>query len=134
MRSREYDYDFRTKARRIRAWGIGLLAGAAILWTWCAVLLLAPYSVDTEPDDRSPKECESRLLTEFGTANDGLGNGDWCQNERDWPEALAVLALSVPVSIVGVGLFTTGSVTARMSSHAEVMRDLDKITDSNRNT
>ncbi|MFB6951535.1 hypothetical protein ACFCXP_18080 [Streptomyces niveus] len=45
-----------------------------------------------------------------------------------------MLGLSVPVSVVGVGLFTSGSVTARMSSHAEVMRDLDKISENNRNT
>lgn len=103
MRSREYDLDFRDRASRIRAWGVGLLALAALLWTWCAVLLLFPYQVDEEPGDRYPRECESRLLTERGTANEGLQNGDWCQNERDWPEALAVLGLSTPVSAMRRG-------------------------------
>ncbi|MFE4256659.1 hypothetical protein ACFRU3_46085 [Streptomyces sp. NPDC056910] len=130
MRSREYDLDFRDRASRIRAWGVGLLALAALLWTWCAVLLLIPYQVDEEPGDRYPQECESRLLTERGTANEGLRNGDWCQNERDWPEALAVLGLSVPVSAAGVALFTSGSLSRRMSAHAEAMRELDKIADS----
>ncbi|MFE2939029.1 hypothetical protein ACFXKG_08210 [Streptomyces sp. NPDC059255] len=129
MRSREYDLDFRDRAWRIRAWGIGLLVVAALQWTWCALLLLTPYEVDRKPDDRYPKECESRLMTEFGTANDGLQRGDWCQNERDWPEALAVLGLSVPVSVVGVALFTSGSVSCRMSAHAEAMRELDKLAD-----
>ncbi|WP_371599056.1 hypothetical protein [Streptomyces sp. NBC_00564] len=130
MRSREYDLDFRDRAGRIRAWGIGLLTLAGLLWTWCALLLLLPYEVNEEPDDRYPEECESRLLTERGTANEGLQNGDWCQNERDWPEALAVLGLSVPVSVVGVALFTSGSVSSRMSAHAEAMRELDRIADA----
>ncbi|RFC77815.1 hypothetical protein DXZ75_08200 [Streptomyces sp. AcE210] len=32
---------------------------AALLWTWCAVLLLIPYQVDEEQGDRYPHECES---------------------------------------------------------------------------
>ncbi len=130
MRSREYDLDFRDRAGRIRAWGIGLLTVAVLQWAWCALLLLTPYEVDEEPGDRYPAECESRLLTERGTANDGLRNGDWCQNERDWPEALAVLGLSVPMSVAGVALFMNGSMSIRMSAHAEAMRELDKIADA----
>ncbi|KOG28661.1 hypothetical protein [Streptomyces resistomycificus] len=130
MRSREYDLDFRDRAGRTRSWGIGLLAVAGLLWTWCAVLVLTPYSVDEEPGDKYPAECESRLFTERGTANEGLQRGDWCQDERDWPEALAVLGLSVPVSVVGVALFTTGTLSRRMSAHAEAMRELDRIADA----
>ncbi|MEV1053336.1 hypothetical protein [Streptomyces sp. NPDC049887] len=130
MRSREYDLDFRDRAARIRAWGIGLLAVAALQWAWCALLLLTPYTVDEEPDDQHPARCESRLLTEDGTANGGLRRGYRCQNERDWPEALAVLGLSVPVSVAGVGLFTSGSVSRRMSAHAEAMRELDQLVDA----
>ncbi|WP_428949851.1 hypothetical protein [Streptomyces sp. cg35] len=129
MRSREYDLDFRDRNGRIRAWGVGLLVVAALQWAWCALLLLTPYEVDRQPDDHYPAECESRLLTERGTANNGLQRGDWCQNERDWPEALGVLGLSVPVSIAGVALFVSGSVSLRMSAHAEAMRELDKIAD-----
>ncbi|WP_406865120.1 hypothetical protein ABZO31_33580 [Streptomyces sp. HUAS MG47] len=127
MRSRDYDLDFRDRARRIRAWGIGLLALAALLWTWCLLLLLTPYEVDRKPDDRHPEACESRLFTERGTANDGLYRHDWCQNERDWPEALAVLGLSLPATAAGVALFTIGTVTRAMSAHSEAMRELDKL-------
>ncbi|MER6404866.1 hypothetical protein ABT269_15290 [Streptomyces viridosporus] len=129
MRSPEYDLDFRDRAGRTRAWGIGLLAVAGLLWTWCALLLLTPYEVDRKPDDKYPVECESRLLTEHGTANDGPARGDYCQNERDWPKAVAVLGLSVPVSVAGVALFISGSVSMRMSAHAEAMRELDRIAD-----
>jgi hypothetical protein len=76
---------------------VGLVALAALLWTWCALLLLTPYEVEEKPDDPYPEQCESRLLTDRGTANEGLWKGDLCQNERDWPEALAVLGLSVPL-------------------------------------
>ncbi|WP_418961176.1 hypothetical protein [Streptomyces tritici] len=127
MQSREYDLDFRARAGRIRAWGIGMLSLAALLWTWCLLLLLTPYEVDRKPGDRYPEKCESRLFTERGTANEGLYRNDWCQNERDWPEALAVLALSVPATAAGVALFTIGSVTRSMSAHAEALRELDKF-------
>ncbi|WP_190047399.1 hypothetical protein [Streptomyces galilaeus] len=129
MRSSEYDLDFRDRAGRTRAWGIGLMVMAGLLWSWCTLLLLTPYEVDRKPDDRYPVECESRLLTESGTANEGLGHGDHCQNERDWPEAVAALGLSVPVSVAGAVLFTSGSVGRRMSAHAEAMRELDQIAD-----
>ncbi|MGW0992390.1 hypothetical protein [Streptomyces sp. NPDC002520] len=129
MRSREYDFDFRDRSGRIRTWGIALLAVAGLLWTWCAVLLLTPYDVDRHPDDQYPEHCESRLLTDRGTANEGARRGDYCGDERDWPEALAVLGLSIPVSVAGVALFTTGTVSRRMSAHAEAMRELDRIAD-----
>jgi hypothetical protein len=129
VRSSEYDLDFRDRAGRTRAWGIGLLVVAGLLWSWCTLLLLTPYEVDRKPDDRYPVECEPRLMTERGTANEGLGHGDYCQNERDWPEAVAVLALSVPVSVAGAVLFTSGSVSRRMSAHADAMRELDQIAD-----
>ncbi|MEV3987362.1 hypothetical protein AB0J57_00475 [Streptomyces sp. NPDC049837] len=129
MRSHDYDLDFRDRGRRIRAWGIGLLSLAGLLWAWCAVLLLTPYEVDEEPDDRYPRECESRLLTERGTANDGVRRGALCESERDWPEALAVLGLSVPVSVAGAMAFTSGSLMCRMSAHAEAMRVLDGLAD-----
>ncbi|WP_282693914.1 hypothetical protein [Streptomyces sp. CC208A] len=99
MRAREYDLDFRDKARRTSAWGMGLLVVAALLWIWCALLLLASW------DD-----------------------------ERDWPEALAVLGLSVPVSVAGAVLFTVGWLSRRMSAHGEAMRELDKFADAPRGT
>ncbi|MEU8620597.1 hypothetical protein [Streptomyces sp. NPDC048623] len=129
MRSREYDLDFRATARRTSAWGMGLLAVAALFWTWCALLLLTPYEVES-PDGRNTDTCQSRLLTEYGTANDGRHNGDLCGDERDWPEALLILGLSVPVSVAGAVLFTVGTVSGRMSAHSEAMRELDRLADT----
>lgn len=95
--------------------GAGLLLLSALLWGWCAVLLLTDYTVETRSGRTA--ECEARLFTERGTANEGLWKGDYCQDERDWPEALLVLGLSVPVALVGTALFTTGQVS-RMDERA----------------
>lgn len=130
MRSREFDLDFRDRAGRIRTWGLVLLSLAGVLWVWVGVLLLTPYTADRKPDDKYPDECESRLFTDWSTANEGKGHGDHCQQERDWPEVLGVLGLSVPVSVAGGALFTIGTVTRRMSAHAQAMRELDKLADA----
>ncbi|MEU9009025.1 hypothetical protein AB0D12_04400 [Streptomyces sp. NPDC048479] len=118
MRSLTYDIEFRARAKRVRAWGFGLLSAAALLWVWFGVQLLTPYDAGYQ------SLCEARLFTDRSTANEGSYNGDnRCTAERDWPELLGVLGLSVPVSVVGAVLYTSGSVSNRMSEHlAEVTR------------
>ncbi len=119
MRSLPYDIDFRRRAKNVQGWGVGLLAVASVLWVWSGVLLLTPYSVGDDDD----RDCEARLFTEYSTANEGSRNGSTCAAERDWPELLGVIGLSVPVSVVGAVLFTSGSVSNRMAEHlAEVTR------------
>lgn len=127
MRSREYDREFRERATRIRDCGSGLLLLGALLWGWCAILLLTDYTVETNRG--GTRECASRLFTEGGTANEGVWRGDYCADERDWPEALVVLGLSIPVSLVGTALFTTGHVSRRLSGHSQAMRELDRLAD-----
>lgn len=127
MRAREYDLEFRERSTRIRDSGAGLLLLAALLWGWCAILLLTDYSVEAR--DGNTTECAARLFTEGGTANEGVWKGDDCGDERDWPEALVILGLSLPVSLVGTALFTTGAVSRRMSGHSQAMRELDKLAD-----
>jgi hypothetical protein len=127
MRSREFDLDFRERSTRIRDCGTGLLLLSALLWGWCAILLLTDYEVETR--NGHTDECAARLFTEGGTANEGLWKGDYCEDERDWPEALLVLGLSLPVSLVGTALFTTGQVSRRLSGHSQAMRELDRIAD-----
>ncbi|MFH9690797.1 hypothetical protein ACH4LE_31540 [Streptomyces sp. NPDC017413] len=127
MRSREFDLDFRQRSTRMRDCGTGLLLLSALLWGWCAILLLTDYEVETR--NGHTDECAARLFTEGGTANEGLWKGDYCAAERDWPEALLVLGLSLPLSLVGTALFTTGHVSRRMSGHSQAMRELDRIAD-----
>ncbi|GAA3790209.1 hypothetical protein ACFS5L_40270 [Streptomyces phyllanthi] len=121
-----HDVAFRERSRRLRAWGLGLLSVAGLLWVWCAVLVLTPYETEKTLDDgrTSTTECESRLFTEGDTANSGRWSGGWCASERDWPEVAAVLGVSVPVSIVGTILFTTGAVSVRLSEHGEELARL----------
>ncbi|MFD6274099.1 hypothetical protein ACFWFI_00635 [Streptomyces sp. NPDC060209] len=132
MRSREFDLDFRDKATKTRTWGVVLLSLAAVLWVWCAVLLTMPYQADRKPDDKYPDDCESRLFTDRGTANEGELHGDYCAQERDWPEVLAVLGASVPISVTGGTLFAVGTVSRRISSHGQAMRELDKLADKSK--
>ncbi|QIP83816.1 hypothetical protein GLX30_06745 [Streptomyces sp. Tu 2975] len=123
MRSLQYDMAFRARAKRTQTWGFALLSVAALLWVWFGVLLLLPYTLDSKYGEG--RECESRLLTEWGTANEG-GEDATCESERDWPELLGVLGLSVPVAVVGTALYTSGSVGNRLSEHAaEVARLMD---------
>ncbi len=58
-----------------------------------------------------------------------MWKGDYCADECDWPEAIAVLGLSIPVSLVGTALFTTGHVSRRLSGHSQAMRELDRLAD-----
>ncbi|AGJ54750.1 hypothetical protein ID871_09530 [Streptomyces pratensis] len=129
MRSREFELDFRDEATKTRTWGAALLSLAAALWVWCAVLLTTSYQADSEPDDKYPDDCESRLFTDRGTANEGELLGDYCAQERDWPEVLAVLGMSVPVSVAGGTLFAIGTVSRRISSYGQAIRELDKLAD-----
>ncbi|WP_030692987.1 hypothetical protein [Streptomyces globisporus] len=116
MSSLVYDNAFRARARRTRAWGLGLLAVAVLLWIWLAVLLFTPYETA-----EYGRECTSRFTSE------NLHNSDSrCVNERDWPELLAVLAASVPVGVIGSVLYTSGSVSHRMSEHLAEVTRLDR--------
>ncbi|AQS71332.1 hypothetical protein B1H29_34580 [Streptomyces pactum] len=116
---------FRERSRRTTGLGFGLLAVATLLWVWCGVLLTTPYEID-RAYSTDPVECEARLFTDDGTANEGASQ-DPCGDERDWPEALALLGLSVPVSVAGGVLLTTGLLGARVSEHAAELARLREL-------
>ncbi|GAB7028890.1 hypothetical protein JCM4914_03510 [Streptomyces platensis subsp. malvinus] len=99
--------------------GFGLAVIAALLWVWCGVLLLMPYEVRHGPEGYSQK-CAARLFTDEGTANGGWLE-DACAEERDWPEVIAVLGVSLPISVVGSALITYGSLSIRMSKYAAAL-------------
>ncbi|GGQ83172.1 hypothetical protein [Streptomyces flaveolus] len=125
MHPQVFDMRFRERGRRARALGLGLLAVATVLWVWCGVLLATSYEVEPE-HARRPVECESRLFTDEGTANNGRTE-DPCGDERDWPEALAVLGLSVPLSVAGAVLVTYGLLGVRVSEHAAELARLQEL-------
>jgi hypothetical protein len=119
MNSLDYDIRFQARAKRAEAWGSVLLAAAVVLWLWFAVLLLMPY-------DSSRGMCESRLFTDGSTANSGSSYRQPCAAQRDWPELLGVLGLSVPVSVAGAVLLTGGRGNIRMSGLAAEIARLNK--------
>ncbi|MFV0137830.1 hypothetical protein ACLGIH_32355 [Streptomyces sp. HMX87] len=113
---------FREHSRRLKNLGIGLLSAAAVLWVWCGVLLTTSYRIgDALSGNRLT--CEPRLTARDGTANNGSPE-DRCADERDWPEALAVLGLSVPLSAAGAGLLAHGGLGLRLSEHGAVLLGL----------
>lgn len=115
MRSLPYDIEFRARARRTQAWGLGLLTVAGLLWIWFAVGIFLPY---TTTDGRGDDECESRWSSEYLHDEDSD-----CVAERDWPEMVGILGGSIPFAVVGSVLYAGGSVSHRMAEHlAEVTR------------
>ncbi|MGC9497381.1 hypothetical protein [Streptomyces sp. WG7] len=125
MHPQVFDMRFRERGRRTTSFGFGLLAVAAVLWVWCGVLLTTPYEAD-RTYATNPVECEARLFTDDGTANEGPFK-DPCGDERDWPEALALLGLSVPVSVGGAVLLTYGLIGVRVSEHAAELARLHEL-------
>ncbi|MDF4252592.1 hypothetical protein [Streptomyces sp. WMMB303] len=108
---------FRERSDRIGNLGIVLLMVAAVLWIWCGVLLTMSYEVQRRFSDES-FQCEPRLSTDAGTANQG-GTETPRADERDWPEAVVLLGLSVPVSVAGAVFLTYGRLSVRMSKHVQ---------------
>ncbi|MFH8974868.1 hypothetical protein [Streptomyces sp. NPDC017890] len=127
MHPQVFDMQFRERGRRTKSFGFGLLAVATLLWVWCGVLLTTPYEIEREYSTH-PVECESRLFTDDGTANEGPSK-DPCGDERDWPEVLALLGLSIPVSVAGAVLLTYGLIGVRVSEHAADLARLQELAD-----
>ncbi|EFE76729.1 hypothetical protein K7395_14080 [Streptomyces filamentosus] len=102
------EFDRRAGARV--AWGVGLSAVAAGLLLWLGYLLLAPYTVASSPS--RDLECESPLAHGRSHTSPSL-----CAGERDWPELVGILALSVPTAVAGAALVVSGTSRRRTSAH-----------------
>ncbi|WP_103531572.1 hypothetical protein [Streptomyces sp. SM11] len=103
------EFDRRAGARV--AWGVGLSAVAAGLLLWLGYLLLAPYTVPSSSPTRD-LECESPL--EHGGSHT---RPSLCAGEREWPELVGILALSVPTAVAGAALVVSGTSRRRTSAH-----------------
>jgi hypothetical protein len=49
-----------------------------------------------------------------------------CASDRSWPEPLAALAVSVPLTAVGAVLLTAGTVSIRLRRHDDALRSAQK--------
>lgn len=103
--------DFDRRAGRQQTWGSALLLLAAALLLWLGYLLLVPFTVN---DYQREVSCESLVFYDGSTASYAQD----CLAEREWPELLALGALSVPPAVAGAALFTSGSTRKQASAHA----------------
>ncbi|MET8347790.1 MULTISPECIES: hypothetical protein [Streptomyces microflavus subgroup] len=84
---------FHRTSTSMQSWGAVLLIAACALWVRLAFLLV----------EQSDASC-------FGeTQNCGLIEA--------WPEQLTILAVSVPLSVLGTVLFVAGTVRRQISAH-----------------
>lgn len=111
---------FRMGAERRRNVGLGLLACACAFWIYAAWQVFTPYgSTYNAIDCPAPVNSEPRDLY-FEDAPDGEhvdtahDKALQCASDRSWPRPLAALVVSVPLSAVGTGLVTAGTVSMRL--------------------
>ncbi|MFC9249101.1 hypothetical protein ACFT7S_35240 [Streptomyces sp. NPDC057136] len=101
--------DFDRRAGALMAWGVGLLLVATGLLAWLGYLLLAPFTMASYQHD---VECEAPISATYAP-----DEGSFCGSERDWPELLGILSLSVPPAVTGAALLVSGSTRRRTSTH-----------------
>ncbi|MEV8319170.1 hypothetical protein AB0Q95_33930 [Streptomyces sp. NPDC059900] len=114
--SEHFEQDFATSAQRRRGWGGALLLVAGIIWAVLAYQLMAPFS-DGDDDSSSSRKCQSMLFYEGDDPTWQESTWDDCRAERRWPEMLGWLALSVPLSVGGAVLYTSGATSLRMREY-----------------
>ncbi|MFF7986321.1 hypothetical protein ACFZDK_45675 [Streptomyces sp. NPDC007901] len=116
------EQNFRMRADRLQGWGIGLLVCAFLFWAYAAWEVFTPYtSTHNAVDCSSPFNSEPRDLY-FEDSEIAHEKALQCASDRDWPAPLAALVLSVPLSGVGVALFTTARVSVRLREHDDELR------------
>ncbi|MFF1695937.1 hypothetical protein ACFVXC_20275 [Streptomyces sp. NPDC058257] len=111
------EQNFRTRAGRLQSWGIGLLACALLLWLYAAWQLFTSYeSTYNKIDCPAPVNSEPRDLY-FEDSNDAYNDAAQCASDRNWPQPLAALVVSLPLTAMGSVLFTAGTVSIRLRHH-----------------
>ncbi|WP_327176307.1 hypothetical protein OG599_14050 [Streptomyces sp. NBC_01335] len=108
------EFDRRASARS--AWGMGLTAVAAVLLVWLGRLLLVPFGVTS--DGGREIDCGAPVSETYSPDSPSV-----CAGERQWPELVGVLGLSVPFAVTGAALWVSGSSRRRTAEH--VLRVLE---------
>lgn len=109
---------FESRSSTLRLCGAGLLAVAAGLLIWVGCLLLVPYTVNY---GRGTLECESPVASSSFQNDRSL-----CGQERDWPELMLLLALSVPTAVAGTALCVSGAMRNQISTHVFAVIEMQK--------
>ncbi|MFI6092999.1 hypothetical protein [Streptomyces sp. NPDC051218] len=113
------EQNFRTRANRLQGWGLGLLACASLLWLYAAWQVFTSYdSTYNQVDCPAPVNAEPRDLYYEGPAG-AHTEALQCASDRSWPQPLAALVVSVPLTAIGSGLLTAGYVSIRLRNHQD---------------
>lgn len=116
------EQEFTSRSGRLRAWGVGLLAVAGLLWVYAAWSVFTPYT-----DHHWDKGCTAPAFADRKDlyVDDGLPDGDRqdhlerCAASRDWPGPVSALVLSTPLGVGGALLFAVGATAVRLREHEE---------------
>ena len=111
-----FEQNFAAGAQKRRTWGGVLFSGAAIIWIVLAWQLMMPFS-DGDDEYSSSRKCESMLFYEGDDPTWQDDTWDDCRAQRRWPEMLGWLGLSIPLSVVGAALYTSGSTSLRIREY-----------------
>ncbi|SDJ59028.1 hypothetical protein [Streptomyces indicus] len=106
-----YDQKFRAKAREHRGWGLAVLVAAAGLWIWAGALLVIPVE--------SPyTECEAPGLA------DRQYTGELCHSGAALGLPVLLIALALPLAVLGAALYTAAATRLRMAEHQAAKQGL----------
>ncbi|MEU5953005.1 hypothetical protein [Streptomyces sp. NPDC047525] len=111
-----FEQEFAAGAQKRRVWGGALLLAACVIWIVLAYQLMAPFS-DGDDSYSNSRKCQSMLFYEGDDPTWAEATWDDCRAERRWPEMLGWLGLSVPLSVGGAVLYTSGSTSLRMREY-----------------
>ncbi|MEV0323835.1 hypothetical protein ACIBKX_11355 [Streptomyces sp. NPDC050658] len=112
----DFERKFGSRAEASRNWGYLLLFGAVMIWAVLAWQLMAPF--DGEDGRYSGTRCESVLFYEGDAPTwEAAETQRECHAERRWPEMLAWLGLSIPLSVGGAVLYTSGTTSLRIREY-----------------
>lgn len=111
-----FEQEFAASAEKRRIWGGVLFFAASVIWAVLAWQLMVPFS-DGDDDSSSSRKCQSVLFYEGDAPTWQDATWDDCRAQRRWPEMLGWLGLSVPLSVVGGALFTSGSTRLRVREY-----------------
>ncbi|MCP9207457.1 hypothetical protein [Streptomyces cucumeris] len=97
------------RAQRMRATGLGMLFLAGLSWAFLAVLMFTPFETGEYSNHCDAPAFRDRVYED-------------CERERPWTTMTGILAASVPVGMLGMGLYTSGTATLRVREYvSEVM-------------
>ncbi|RVU22529.1 hypothetical protein EOT10_21435 [Streptomyces antnestii] len=111
---------FLAGALKTRTRGFWLLVAAALMWLFLLARLLLPPGIFLASGGHGGSGCDGPLLFETVRGSYDGRVYDSCVLDA-WPPLFAVLALSVPIGLVGAVFYVRGVITANLSHYVRSM-------------